>query len=309
MDDRIEFLAKSFAPERTGCPRFPRLRRLVTPTILGLLTYGVGCATVSAQQMQASLPTSETTRRHLALTYEVYAGGMHSLTFDVALTLEPEGYRMTAVGGTRGFVSLFQKMDVTLAAMGERMRPERYAMVNSSEQPTKTMQLKFIEGGAFSVTRNLPERHDDTAEEAELPMHLPANIADPMSAALIAAQHLDASGRCAQTLPVFDGQRRYDVTFLDKGSTQMPKSRIGVYDGTAVVCGVAIQRISGFKKPRNKSSQWDKNSDDPPTLWLARVRPDMPPVPVRFSSALPLGSVVVHLTKVESSQELASSGP
>ena len=307
MDDRTAFLARSFAPDGMGQAPFTRLRRLVTPLALWLLTVGLGSAAAATEQMQASLPSPAPASRHLSLTYEIYAGGMHSFTFNVGLTLEPEGYRITAAGGTRGFANLFQKWDVTLAAMGERMRPERYAMVNSSQQPAKTMQLKFIEGGAFSVTRNLPEPNDDTAEEAELPTQLPANIVDPMSAALVAAQQLAASGQCEQTLPVFDGKRRYDVTIRDMGSAEIPKSRIGIYDGTTVVCGVSIERISGFKKPRNNAAQWDKNKDEPPKIWLARVRADMPPVPVRFSAALALGSVVVHLTKVESSQELASS--
>jgi len=304
MDDRIEFLARSFAPYRADHPRLSRMRRIVTPFTLWLLTVLVCSATATAQT-QSSLPIPAS--RHLALTYEVYAGGIHTFTFDVGLTLEPEGYRISAAGGTRGFASWLNKWDVTFAATGERMRPAGYVTVNSSQQPTKTMQLKFFEGGAFTVTRNLPDPIDEPTEEAELPAQLPANIVDPMSAALVAVQNLAASGQCEQTLPVFDGKRRYDISFHDVGPAEMPKSRIGIYDGSAVVCGVSMKRISGFKRPRHNDSQWEENKDVPPTLWLARVRQDMPPVPVRFTAALPLGSVVVHLTKVESSQELASS--
>lgn len=301
MNDRMKLRARPI----TGCQgdnlAASRQWAIVGPLTLWLLTALVGSA---AAQPQSSPPTPA---RQLALTYEVHAGGMHIFTFDVGLTLEPEGYRISAAGGIRGISSLLYKWDVALVAQGERMRPERYVTVNTGRQPTKTMQLDFIEDGSFSVTRNLPEPHDETTEEAELPASLPANIVDPLSAALVASQNLAATGRCEQTLPVFDGKRRYDLLFHDAGSGDVPKSRIAIYDGSAVLCGLTMKRISGFKKQRRYASQWDEDKDEPPTLWIAKVRQDMPPVPVRFTGAVALGSIVVHLTKIESSQELAST--
>ena len=303
MNDRMQHQARFFA----GCQRdnLAPARRcgFVAALTAGFLAILVGSSTVAAG-LQSSLPMPT---RHMALTYEVHAGGLHVFSFDVGLTLDSEGYRISVVGGTRGISSILYKWDVSLKAEGESMRPERYVSVNTGRQPTKTMQLDFIEDGSFSVTRNLPEPVAETAEEAELPTRLPANIVDPLSAALVAAQNLATTGHCEQTLPVFDGKRRFDLTFHDVGSGDLPKSRMAIYQGAAVLCGLTMKRISGFMKPRRHVGQWDQDQDEPPTLWIAQVSPDMPPVPVRFTGSISLGSIVVHLTKIESSQEVASS--
>lgn len=275
--------------------------------IAALLTFWLLAIPFSAVAVASDSQISSHSTRHLTLSYEVHAGGLHIFSFDVGLALEPDGYRIVAAGGTRGISSYLYKWDVSLKAEGDGKRPGRYMTVNTSRPPIKTMELEFVEDGSFSVTRNVPESPDETAEEQVLPAQLPANIADPLSASLMAVKTLAATGSCVQIIPVFDGKRRFDVLLHDAGTTDLPKSRLSSYEGPAILCGLGIQRISGFKKPRRHVGQWDQDKDEPPKLWIAQVRPDMPPVLVRFTGALALGSIVVHLTKVESSQEFAST--
>lgn len=258
----------------------------------------------------------------LGLTYEVYAGGLHIFTFDLDLVLEPTGYRIAAEGATRGMTSMLYKWNVKLAAEGEakalagkplpeRLRPERYVTVNTGREKPKTMQLAFDATGSFSVVRDPVEpAADDPEEREELPSKLPADIVDPLSAGLVATQTLARTGRCEQTIPVFDGKRRYNLIIHDAGAGTVPKSRGSVYEGPATLCGFTMERISGFsKKKRRYASQWDEDKDEPPTLWLAQVREGMPPVPVRFTGAVSLGSIVVHLTRIEAGTEIASTEP
>jgi hypothetical protein len=275
-----------------------------------LFTASVGFAAPAASPQSASPARSQDLAKHLGLTYEVHAGGLHIFTFDVDLILEPQGYRITAAGGTQGVTSVLYKWDVKLAAEGERRRPERYVTVNSGRQPRKIMQLDFLKGGSFAVTRDPPEPAEGVAEEEkQLPASLPPNIVDPLSATLVASRHLVETGRCEQTIPVFDGKRRYNLLIRDAGTGQVPKSRISVYHGPATLCGFTMERISGFKKKRRYTNQWDEDKDEPPKLWIAKVREDMPPVPVRFTGAVALGSIIVHLTRIEPGPEVAGAPP
>ncbi len=247
----------------------------------------------------------------MALTYEVYAGGLHVFSFDVDLSLQPEGYRIAAAGSTRGITGVLYRWDIKLTAEGEHFQPARYMTVNAGRQPpAKTMQLDFAKGGAFTVTRDPPEPLDEAAleEEGPLPTHLPGNIADPLSAGLVASQALAKTGSCEQSIPVFDGKRRYNLQIHDAGSGDVPKSRISVYHGPATLCGLAMERISGFKKHRRYAAQWNEDEDEPPMLWVAKVREDMPPIPVRFTGAVSLGSIIVHLTRIEPGPEISSTG-
>jgi hypothetical protein len=274
---------------------------------------------LSAGTVAATPPTPAKT---LGLTYEVYAGGLHIFTFDLDLVLEPTGYRIAAEGSTRGMTSVLYKWDVKLAAEGEakplsgksgiaeRLRPARYVTVNTGRQQPKTMQLAFDPTGSFSVVRNPPDGGDETEDREDLPSKLPPDIVDPLSAALVATQNLAKTGLCEQTIPVFDGKRRYNLLLHDSGVATVPKSRTSVYDGPATLCSFTMERISGFsKKKRRYANQWDEDKDEPPTLWVAQVRDDMPPVPVRFTGAISFGSIVVHLIRVEAGSEIASTDP
>lgn len=284
-----------------------------------LATLAAAMQLAAAARAEASTASRPSPAKALALTYEVYAGGMHIFTFDVDLSLRPGGYRLAAEGGTRGMAGFLYKWDVRLmadgaapgrlssAAVADQLRPRRYDTMTDWKDKPKTMELAFGPAGSYVVTRDPPEPIETGGDGGDLPAKLPPDIVDPLSAALVATQRLAETGRCQQTVPVFDGKRRYNLRIDDVGYAQLPKSRYSAYHGPAVQCGFTMERISGFKKKRRYASQWDEDKDEPPVLWLARVREDLPPVPVRFTGAIALGSIIVHLTKVEARTEVAST--
>ena len=301
MNDKtvVQYRLKAWRPRH--CLRPSRHRALAPLTIL-FLAVSSGLTSAAPTLLQPS-------SRNLALTYEVYAGGLHVFSFDVNLSLQPEGYRIAAAGSTKGITGFFYSWNVKLAAQGAHLQPARYVTVNTGRHPTKTMQLDFNKGGSFTVTRDPPETPgDESPEEAELPSSLPINIADPLSAGLVASQALAKTGSCEQTIPVFDGKRRYNLLLHDAGKGEVPKSRISIYNGPAVLCGFTMERISGFRKQPRYVGQWNEDKDEPPILWVAKVREDMPPIPVRFTGAVSLGAIVIHLTKIEPGPEISSTG-
>ena len=314
---------------RCGPPRALGLRRLMSRGLalagatLGAGGLGAFAVAIPGAPAWAAEPVAATSAPQLArrmlLTYDVYLGGLHAFSFDLRLVLGPVGYRIDASGGTRGMTAMLYKWDVALTAQGvadglapsetgpAAVRPQRYVTVNSGRQEPRTLLLAFEDGGAYSVKQTPTPTSADADEHDDLPHRLPADIVDPLSGALLATQTLADTGRCEQTLPVFDGKRRYNLLIRDAGEARVPKSRYSVFEGAAVMCQFTMERISGFKAKRRYASQWDDDKDEPPTLYLAKVRDGLPPVPVRFTGALALGSMVVHLSKVESDTELASS--
>jgi hypothetical protein len=299
--------------------RFRLVRRGGAPRIL---------ASFAALMLTASMtdggPRAETTPavgpagKSLALTYEVYAGGLHAFTFNVDLTLDPADYRIAAGGETRGLIGVLYDWKVRMTAEGAEaarsrdaadtngLQPQRYVTVNAGRREPRTMRLEFAPAGAYSVTRDPADSQDMVDDDDELPSQLPKDILDPLSAALAATRSLAESGRCDQTVAIFDGKRRFDLTFLDAGAGDLPKSRLSAYAGPAIRCGMTMKRISGFSTKRRYAGRWDEEKVEPPMLWIARVRQDLPPVPVRFTGAIALGSIVVHLAKIEPGRQLAA---
>jgi len=239
--------------------------------------------------------------RTLDLTYDVYLGGLHIFTLDVAMTLRPDRYRVSAEGQTEGMVGWLYGWDVKLAAEGlehnDRIEPVRYVTDSAWQGTRRTVDLGFAEGGRYALERTPPPEPDPDIEGG-LPETLPEGTVDPLSLAVAASRALAETGRCDQTLPVFDGQRRYDLTLRHVDEATLPPSDYSIYQGRAVRCTVSMNRISGFRKSWKSKRQWDAPSSAP-TIWVAPIRPDLPPVPVRYDGAIALGNIVIHLTKAD----------
>ncbi len=231
------------------------------------------------------------------LTYEVYVGGLHIFSIDVEMALQPDRYRMTAVGQTEGMVGMMYSWNLQLAAEGldrnGRIVPQRYTAHTQWRSNDRKLELGFGAGGHYELKQDPPPEPDPDIEGG-LPATLPDGIVDPLSFAIAASRSLAKTGRCDQVVPVFDGQRRSNAIVKHLGPTVLPPNQYSMFQGPAVRCSLGIQRISGFRK-----SQRANQESGPPILWMATVQPDLPPVPVRYESEIKLGKMVVHLTKAE----------
>lgn len=236
------------------------------------------------------------------LTYDIYLGGLHIFTFDVNMTLRPGRYRVTAAGGTRGTIGFLYQWDMKLSAEGlddnGRIEPRRYAVETDWQRNPRTLDLRFAQGGRYELQQNPPPEPDPDIEGG-LPESLPEGTVDPLSLAIAASRALAESSRCDQTLPVFDGRRRFDLIVKHVDETILAPNSYSIYQGAATRCSFSMERISGFRKSWKSSRQWDAGSATPPTIWLAQIRPDLPPVPIRYEGQIALGTIVVHLTKAQ----------
>ena len=239
--------------------------------------------------------------RIVDLTYEVYLGGLHIFTFDVDMALQPDRYRMTAEGATQGMVGWLYAWQTKLAAEGldrdGRIEPQRYDVESNWQGNQRTVQLGFAEGGRYDLQRT-PPPEPDLDIEGELPESLPDGTVDPLSLAVAASRALQQNGRCDQTMPVFDGRRRYDLTLKHIDEATLPPNEYSVYHGPAVRCSFSMKRISGFRKSWKTKRQVDADASAP-TIWVAAIRADLPPLPVRYDGAIALGNIVIHLTKAQ----------
>jgi hypothetical protein len=273
--------------------RAMRILRVALPT---------ACLAVASVAISWPAPAVEaSTARTVALSYDVYLGGLNIFAFDVDMTLRPGGYRVDAAGGTRGMVGWLYAWTTKLSAEGldrdGRIEPRRYVAESDWQGNRRTVHLGFVDGGRYHLQRDPPPEPDPDID-SRLPASLPGGTVDPLSLGIAAARALQQTGRCDQSLPVFDGQRRYDLTVKHVGEAVLPPNGYSIYHGPAVRCSFSVKRISGFRKSWRSGRRWDAASSAPPTIWMAQIRPDLPPLPVRYDGAIALGSIVIHLTKV-----------
>ena len=260
------------------------------------------CLALAAGPLSVAARAAEpATAQTLDLTYDVYLGGLHIFTFDVDMMLQPDRYRVTAQGATQGMVGWLYGWQTRLEAEGldrnGRIEPQQYDTDSTWQGNHRTVKLGFAEGGRYDLQRTPPPEPDPDIE-GSLPETLPEGIVDPLSLAVAASQALEQTGRCDQTLAVFDGQRRYDLTLKHIDEATLPQSEYSVYRGPAVRCGFSMKRISGFRKSWSSKRQPDDKASAP-TIWVAPIRAGLPPVPVRYDGAIALGNIVIHLTKAQ----------
>lgn len=245
------------------------------------------------------------------LSYDVYVGGLHIFSFGVRMALQADSYRLTAEGETQGMVGWLYTFDMKLAAEGRerngRIEAERYAAETLWQNRQRKIALGFAEDGRYDL-RQEPAPEPDPDIEGSLPAALPAGIVDPLSLAVAASRALQKTGRCDQTVPVFDGQRRFDVVVKQAGTAVLPPNHYSIYQGPAMRCSIGVNRISGFRKSLRAAREREERST-PPTIWMAAIRADLPPVPVRYEGEIRLGKIVIHLTDAKFRTEAAAAVP
>ncbi len=264
-----------------------------------LFLLGLAAAGALAPAPGPARATEAAGAQVIDLTYDVYLGGFHIFTFDVDMTLQPGRYRVRAAGETRGMADWLYAWDVTAAAEGRdrdgRIEPSRYVVESAWQSEQRNLQLGFAAAGRYDLRRDPPPEPDPEIDQ-RLPETLPPGIVDPLSLAIAASRAVAQTGSCEQTLPVFDGQRRYDIFVRHVDTATLPPNDYAIYDGPAVRCSFRVERISGFRKTPPADRQ---PAAAPPILWLAEIRQDMPPLPVRYEGEIALGSIVIHLTGAE----------
>lgn len=265
----------------------PLTHRLRVGLLVTLLGLGLAAPAAAAERV-------------LKLGYEVYLGGLNIFDFDAHVALNERGYRITGGGKTKGAVRLVWRWGVDAVARGEingrGVEAKRYDVTTQRRKRNKELRVTFKGNGAYDLFRK-PKDTPHRAKKRELPDVLPPFAVDPVSAAMVMGHALGRGKKCAATVPVFDGDRRYDLTFSDLGDVRLSKPGYSTFSGTARHCRLQMKKVSGFRKQKIKLSFWDDGQLEPPQIWLSSLSKGLPPVPVKFQADFNLGYMMVYLVE------------
>lgn len=235
----------------------------------------------------------------ITLGYDIYVGGLTVLSFDVRVELTPDGpYRVEAKGNTRGMIDWvvgWQTDNLSEGRMEKAAaRPVAHHAVNLFRGSRRTVDLAFTPGQPVAATIVPSEEEDD---RDPVPPALTIGAIDPLSALVETTLSFERGEKCARTLKLFDGRRRFDAIITDQGEEVLKPTRYGMYQGASTLCGMQIKRIAGYSRHQ---SDYDKpeDHDHVTQFWIARPVPELPPLPVRIEGKTGVGYWVVHLARV-----------
>ena len=254
---------------------------------------GLRAAAASLALLAVSSPLSA--GQPLALDYHVYAGGFHAVSFSTVFNIEKESYRARVNLRSNGFIDRLFSFSMEAKADGQSgadgITPNFFRTSNRwRSSGERFVEISYDSPGA--VPRTVVEPLPKLDERDPVPDELRRNTLDPLSAIVQLISSISASGRCESKAAVFDGRRRYDLAARHLGEIVLKASDVAPYGGPALKCAITVERIVGQWK---KSKRWREAGRPTIHVFLARLDPIAPLVPVRIEAENRIGKVRVHL--------------
>lgn len=283
----LAFMSASSAPARAEMERVVQLSALSVP------------------MAKPEKPEINTALEPLHLIYRAYAGGLHLIDVDVDLSVGDQAYEISMDAETTGLVGALFEWRARKVARGViedgRAYPVEYISSGNLSDNEESTRMVYDGEGGFIKREVVPAPAEQGIEE--IPEEMTKDTADMLTALVSAMAALDESGSCGQPVPIYDGRRRFNLVYRDRGADLLKKSRLNMYRGEAIRCSADVRLVKGRWK---KQQRWLENAElrggdenrGLVNVWFAQIMEDAPPVPVRLEIDSPLGVGIVHLRQV-----------
>ena len=246
-----------------------------------------------------------------AMTYDVYAGGFHVVAANLDVDLSKKNrYRLELGAHTRGFLGALAPWKGTFRTDGwyeaktGKVQPQLHVSTTTWREDLEVKEYHYNKDGSFKEYR-ITDEHSD-AEPRDVEKELTDNSTDALTATLAVMQRISEDGQCEGSSEVFDGKRRYRMIFVHQENVELQSSRYNVYNGPATECTVEVEPMAGLwhKKPRGWMSIQEQGRErgTMPTVWLAKIQPDGPAVPVKIRVKTEYGVLFMHLIGYKNGQ-------
>jgi hypothetical protein len=254
----------------------------------------------------ACLPARATTLdevRGIKLSYAVYVGGLHIMNSTTEFTRKGPVYHIEMKAGTQGFIRRLAPWDADLTSTGrmekDQVKPKQGAVVTNWQKDPKKIIFDYKDNAPIEARFDPPQGDD----HEPVPEAMKRDVLDPLSGIVQMMASFAYGSGCTQTVPIFDGHRRFDLTLEDKGEEKLEGGDYSVFTGLAAKCQADFTMRAGSRKDREGSRFWEamkgKNGNPQPVyVYLGKVREDLPELPVRAVTDTVFGGVVIHLTDI-----------
>lgn len=200
----------------------------------------------AAQVGPAAATAPNQPNNQIQLVWLVYVSGIKIGVVGLKSQFVPGGYAAVSNLKTGGIVGAFYDAHIEANSAGyvagPRLRPTQY----NADATSKKRQITQLRYASNAVTLFADPTYD--TKRFPVPDEMKPNTLDPVSAMTFAISGISVNPEhpCGDTLPVFDGARRYDVDFRFVANETLQADEDG-YGGPAVKCEVIYKQLAGFK--------------------------------------------------------------
>jgi Protein of unknown function (DUF3108) len=230
----------------------------------------------------------------ITANYGVYFVGLHFGDVRLVITVRNFGYEMKGDGRFSLLAGLIYEWRgaTTIAGKLDKSgpKPSLYTLSYSGGNKEGDVRVAFADGSVSKVSMSptkRPNPRDIPVTKDQL-----RGVLDPMTGAFLRARPNLSEGDlkvCDETIPVFDGQIRFDLVLMPKQQRRVESATSNGYSGLAAVWGVKFVPISG-SRPDNPAIKYMSSHTDSIEVWLVPLPRTALYVPYRISLPTAYGS-------------------
>lgn len=246
----------------------------------------------------------------ITANYEVYASGFRTLAAQANIREGREDYASYVTIETDGLLRALAPWQGILSSTGifygeeYTRRPSLHAFDSIWRGSNKRVEQHYTEQGTL---KEVVIKEDDRADEIKAPdLALVEGSTDILSAALEASKQIQTTQSCTSDHAVYDGKRRFILSFKEVKRENFKASRYNSYGGEAIKCIVEITPDGG--KWREKKRGWmsiqeqSKEKGHPPYIWFGEVSAETNDgelvkayIPVKLQVKTSYGTLMLHI--------------
>ena len=229
----------------------------------------------------------------IQMSYEGFLGPLFVISGVVELNLSAVSYEVKTTSMTEGFGAWFfpwrnESVSVGMNINGE-IHPKKFQMKAKWNHRERDVELLF--GNLYPEIKKITPP-STMVENTLVQTGLTSATIDPLSMAVKLMIKMGRAERCPGKIRVFDGRRRYDLSFSEAIGKELEKKAPTILGGITRSCAMSIKRIAGFWK----ESEIITETKGPPRIWLGRLAKELPMVPVKFEANYRFGVIRIYLT-------------
>ena len=212
--------------------------------------------------------------------------GVPVLTLRHYLDESEDRYAITVDYTTSGIagvvIDLTSHAEVTGRFSADSAQPERYRKETRRNGVDRRNRVDYLADGTVvgSSAPPEPERGPPVAASGTV---------DNLTAYFLLERQLARTGSCALTVPVFDGQHRYDLYFSDAGQQLLSPAGGQRFEGSTIACRMERRHLVGNPDPEQREGARRG------TIWYARLVPGDVLTPVRMQLETQIGTIDGYL--------------
>jgi hypothetical protein len=254
---------------------------------------------------------SPASTKRIVATYRVDLGNLNLGDFRLTTVFRGSDYEMRGEGQFSVMGGLLYAWHGTTASVGKVTgmgpRPATYAFNYNGGNESQQLRVIFDEGAVTKVSMapiNKPSPHTVPITKEQL-----QGVLDPVTAIFLYAHSENPNGDlkvCDHTVPVFDGEQRFDLVLKPKRTVKLQKDASTGYSGFAAVCRVRFNPISGYQRDDPDIRLMSQSNEI--EVWLVSLPGTTMYVPYRIVLPTPGGyaSATSSSFKVQTSARHAS---